>query len=84
LKAAVPVGTIQVELNRIDIFMESLLGALVAFGSLIRIKPRVGALAFCAVVIPTMFAAKTFDARLMWNAAEQRSFFQEDPLPVGD
>jgi paraquat-inducible protein A len=28
-----------------------------------------GALAFCAVVILTMFAAETFDPRLMWDAA---------------
>jgi paraquat-inducible protein A len=29
----------------------------------------VGALGFCAVVILTMFAAETFDPRLMWDAA---------------
>jgi len=50
--------------------MESLLGALVAFGSVITIEPDTGALAFCAVVILTMFAAETFDTRLMWDAAE--------------
>jgi paraquat-inducible protein A len=55
--------------SMIDIFMESLLGALVAFGSVITIQPGVGALAFCAVVILTMFAAETFDPRLMWDAA---------------
>jgi paraquat-inducible protein A len=31
--------------------MESLLGALVVFGSVITIEPGVGAVAFCAVVI---------------------------------
>ena len=56
----------------IDIFMESLLGALVAFGAVITIEPGVGALAFCAVVILTMFAAETFDPRLMWDAAAAR------------
>ena len=55
--------------SMIDIFMESLLGALVAFGSVITIDPGMGALAFCAVVILTMFAAETFDPRLMWDAA---------------
>ena len=55
--------------SMIDIFMESLLGALVAFGSVITIEPGMGALAFCAVVILTMFAAETFDPRLMWDAA---------------
>jgi len=59
--------------SMIDIFMESLLGALVAFGSVITIEPGVGALAFCAVVILTMFAAETFDPRLMWDAAALRS-----------
>jgi paraquat-inducible protein A len=55
--------------SMIDIFMESLLGALVAFGAVITIEPGMGALAFCAVVILTMFAAETFDPRLMWDAA---------------
>jgi paraquat-inducible protein A len=55
--------------SMIDIFMESLLGALVIFGSVITIEPGAGAVAFCAVVILTMFAAETFDPRLMWDAA---------------
>lgn len=59
--------------SMIDIFMESLLGALVAFGAVITIQPGVGALAFCAVVILTMFAAETFDPRLMWDAAAARA-----------
>jgi paraquat-inducible protein A len=59
--------------SMIDIFMESLLGALVAFGAVITIQPGVGALAFCAVVILTMFAAETFDPRLMWDRAAPRS-----------
>jgi paraquat-inducible protein A len=54
--------------SMIDIFMESLLGALVAFGAVITIQPGMGALAFCAVVILTMFAAETFEPRLMWDA----------------
>jgi paraquat-inducible protein A len=57
--------------SMIDIFMESLLGALVRFGSVITIEPGIGAVAFCAVVILTMFAAETFDPRLMWDAARR-------------
>jgi paraquat-inducible protein A len=64
--------------SMIDIFMESLLGALVVFGSVITIQPGIGAIAFCAVVILTMFAAETFDPRLMWDAADQRA---EDAQP---
>jgi paraquat-inducible protein A len=59
--------------SMIDIFMESLLGALVAFGAVITIQPGVGALAFCAVVILTMFAAETFEPRLMWDAAASQA-----------
>ena len=57
----------------IDIFMESLLGALVTFGAAITIQPGVGALAFCAVVVLTCSPAETFDPRLMWNTAAARA-----------
>jgi paraquat-inducible protein A len=59
--------------SMIDIFMEALLGALVKFGSVITIEPGIGAMAFCAVVILTMFAAETFDPRLMWDVARRRN-----------
>jgi paraquat-inducible protein A len=67
--------------SMIDIFMESLLGALVVFGSVITIEPGVGAVAFCGVVILTMFAAETFDPRLMWDAAasKERSVTEANP-----
>jgi paraquat-inducible protein A len=55
--------------SMIDIFMVTILVALVQFGSIVRIEPGVGGLAFCAVVILTMFAAEGFDPRLMWDAA---------------
>ena len=55
--------------SMVDIFMESLLGALVQFGVLVTIQPGVGAIAFCAVVLLTIFAAECFDPRLMWDAA---------------
>jgi paraquat-inducible protein A len=59
--------------SMIDIFMEALLGALVQFGGVVTIEPGIGAVAFCAVVILTIFAAETFDPRIMWDAAEERS-----------
>ena len=65
--------------SMIDIFMESLLGALVTFGAVITIQPGVGALAFCAVVILTMFAAETFDPRLMWDTALARASPRPSP-----
>src|SRR5262249_36563787 len=55
--------------SMVDIFMESLLGALVQFGAVATIEPGIGALAFCAVVLLTIFGAECFDPRLMWDAA---------------
>jgi paraquat-inducible protein A len=55
--------------SMVDIFMESLLGALVQFGRAVTIEPGIGAVAFCAVVFITIFAAEAFDPRLMWDAA---------------
>ncbi|MFL5285674.1 MAG: paraquat-inducible protein A [Rhodopila sp.] len=54
--------------SMIDIFMESVLIALVQFGSVVTIDPGRGAVAFAGVVILTMFAADGFDPRLMWDA----------------
>ncbi len=55
--------------SMIDIFMLSILVALVRLGSIATIEPGVGATSFAAVVIVTMFAATSFDPRLMWDAA---------------
>ena len=55
--------------SMIDIFMGSILVALLQFGSIVSVVPGPGALAFAAVVILTMLAAQTFDPRLMWDAA---------------
>ena len=54
--------------SMIDVFMVSILVALVQFGALVSINPGIGALAFASVVILTMFAAESFDPRLMWDA----------------
>jgi paraquat-inducible protein A len=59
--------------SMVDIFMESLLGALVQFGGLVTIEPGIGAVAFCAVVFLTIFAAEGFDPRLMWDAAARNT-----------
>ena len=65
--------------SMIDIFMESLLGALVQFGAIATIRPGIGAVAFCAVVLLTIFAAEYFDPRLMWDAA---GFNPHRPAPA--
>ncbi len=58
--------------SNIDVFMVSILLALVQFGALTRVRVDPGMIAFAAVVIVTMIAVKCFDSRLMWDAAESR------------
>ncbi|MGN7963978.1 paraquat-inducible protein A [Brucella sp. 22210] len=55
--------------SMIDIFVLSILAALVQLGQIATIEPGTGAVAFAAVVIITMIASQTFDPRLMWDVA---------------
>jgi paraquat-inducible protein A len=59
--------------SMIDIFMISILIALVKLGSIATIEPGIGATSFAGVVVITMIASMMFDPRLMWDAAEQNS-----------
>jgi paraquat-inducible protein A len=59
--------------SMVDIFMESLLGALVQFGTVVSIAPGIGAVAFCGVVFLTILAAECFDPRIMWDAAARHA-----------
>ncbi len=58
--------------SNIDVFMGSILAALVQFGVLYNVTAEPGAIAFAAVVLLTMIASRCFDPRLMWDAAEGR------------
>lgn len=53
--------------SMVDIFLVGLLSALVSLGALSTIRPEIGALFFAAVVVITMFAAHSFDPRLIWD-----------------
>jgi paraquat-inducible protein A len=53
--------------SMVDIFMISILVALVNLGSIATIQPGAGAIAFAAVVITTMIASMGFDPRLIWD-----------------
>jgi len=59
--------------SMIDIFIGSILVALLQFGAIVTVVPGPGAIAFAAVVILTMLAANTFDPRLMWDSAGARA-----------
>ena len=56
--------------SSIDLFMISILVALVQFGTLTSVRPDEGAVAFAAVVIVTMLASRSFDPRIMWDATD--------------
>jgi paraquat-inducible protein A len=56
--------------SMIDVFMISILTAILRIGAIASVYPGPGAVSFCAVVILTMLAAMSFDPRLMWDSAE--------------
>ncbi len=58
--------------SMLDIFMIALLAALVKLGAIATIEPGLGAVSFAAVVVITMFAAMSFDPRLIWDAMEEK------------
>lgn len=59
--------------SMIDIFMISILIALVKLDAVATIEPGPGAISFAAVVILTMFAAMSFDPRLIWDCIEEKT-----------
>jgi paraquat-inducible protein A len=59
--------------SMVDVFVIALLVALVQFGNTASVSPNLGALSFAAVVILTMFAAHTFDPRLIWDALDEET-----------
>ena len=58
--------------SMVDIFVIAILAALVQFGDLAYVEVGPGSIAFALVVISTMFAAHSFDPRLIWDACETR------------
>jgi paraquat-inducible protein A len=59
--------------SMVDIFVVTILVALVNLGSLATIKAGPAAVFFAAVVVITMIAAMSFDPRLIWDAAGEIS-----------
>lgn len=53
--------------SMIDIFMVTILVALVHFGQFANVTASTGAICFAAVVVLTIFAVNAFDPRLMWD-----------------
>ncbi len=59
--------------SMVDIFMISILVALVSLGTIATIEPGPGAICFAAVVVITMIASMSFDPRLMWDVEKERA-----------
>ena len=53
--------------SMVDVYVVTILVALVKLGNLATIEAGLGAVFFCAVVIITIFAAMSFDPRLVWD-----------------
>jgi paraquat-inducible protein A len=58
--------------SMVDVYVVTLMVALVELGALATIEAGPGAVFFAAVVVITMFAAMSFDPRLIWDAMESR------------
>jgi len=56
--------------SNVDIFVISILTALMQFDVLGTVRAENGAVAFGAVVVLTMFASRLFDSRTMWDLGE--------------
>jgi len=57
--------------SMVDIYVVTILVALVRLGNLATIEAELGAIFFAAVVILTMAAAMSFDPRIIWDIWEQ-------------
>jgi paraquat-inducible protein A len=58
--------------SMVDIFVVTILVALVHLGNLATVEAQTGAVFFGAVVVLTMLAAESFDPRLIWDRLEAR------------
>jgi len=59
--------------SMLDMFVVSLTVALVQLGVVANVRPAIGATFFAAVVILTIFAAQSFDPRLIWDVIEEET-----------
>lgn len=57
--------------SMVDIFVVTILVALVKLGAIATIEAGPAAVYFAAVVVITMFAAESFDPRLIWDVIEE-------------
>ncbi len=57
--------------SMVDVFVVAVLVALIKMGEILSVYPDWGAVAFSSLVIVTIFAAQSFDPRLIWGAVNK-------------
>lgn len=57
--------------SMVDVYVVTILAALVHLGALASVEAELGAVFFGAVVVLTIFAAESFDPRLIWDQIEE-------------
>jgi paraquat-inducible protein A len=67
--------------SMVDIYVVTILVALVHLGNLATVAPQPGALFFGAVVVITMIAAESFDPRLIWDQIGPDAEWVVDRMP---
>jgi paraquat-inducible protein A len=53
--------------SMLDVFLIALLTSIVKLGNIAEVNPGPGITFFALVVILTLFAAQTFDPRIIWD-----------------
>ena len=66
--------------SMVDVFVVAILVCLVRMGALMTITPGPAAVSFSGVVILTMFAAMSFDPRLIWDRHRKDQQSSDPPL----
>lgn len=66
--------------SMVDIYVVTILVALVKLGAFANVEAGPAALYFAAVVILTMLAAQTFDPRLIWDVVEEKQCPIRNPV----
>lgn len=69
--------------SMVDVLVVAILAALVRFDAMVGVYPGAATFVFAAVVIITMFAAISFDPRLLWDPSptEQQSQLEQLSFP---
>ena len=65
--------------SMVDIFVITLMVALVELGSVANVTPGPGSMAFALMVFSTMLAVRCFDPRLVWDSLSVETRRREEP-----